>query len=183
MSFIHLHFPLSHPVRRWVRKAIWCSSDRAKAWNEWMVDSKAPQRSGLRQFRGDRANQNSAKLNGFPAPLRCSFGDGAGLAQCPSPASNRNSLGYAPLRTSRIGGRWKRSLPAGPFQSALKRAGSVGQGDALCPAVGALSLAARREPGHTGALAPAKQGLRILPDDPSGRVAVQVQGAIRFDAP
>ncbi|MBL8441087.1 MAG: DsbC family protein, partial [Betaproteobacteria bacterium] len=27
-----------------VRKSrqIWCSSDRAKAWNEWMVDGKAP---------------------------------------------------------------------------------------------------------------------------------------------
>jgi thiol:disulfide interchange protein DsbC len=23
-------------------KQIWCSSDRAKAWNDWMIDGKAP---------------------------------------------------------------------------------------------------------------------------------------------
>lgn len=39
-------YPILSPDSLEKSKQIWCSSDRAKAWNDWMVDGKAPSGKG-----------------------------------------------------------------------------------------------------------------------------------------
>lgn len=56
-------------------KAIWCSADRAKAWNEWMVDGKAPTAKGDCSTPTDKNLEllQGLRINGTPAIF---FADG-----------------------------------------------------------------------------------------------------------
>ena len=57
-------------------KAIWCSADRAKAWNEWMVDGKVPNAKGDCDTTAVTRNQEYGRklnINGTPTLF---FADG-----------------------------------------------------------------------------------------------------------
>lgn len=57
-------------------KQIWCSSDRAKAWNDWMVEGKAPENKAICDTTAVTKNQEFGRklnINGTPTLF---FADG-----------------------------------------------------------------------------------------------------------
>jgi thiol:disulfide interchange protein DsbC len=72
-------------------KQIWCSSDRAKAWNDWMIDGKAP--AGREDCDTSAVTKNQEfgrKLNISGTPTMF-FADGERVpARCRCPGSSRS---------------------------------------------------------------------------------------------
>lgn len=63
-------YPILSPDSRSKSKAIWCAENRAKAWNDWMIDNVAPKGDGAKCDAAIEANValgRKLRVNGTPA--------------------------------------------------------------------------------------------------------------------
>ena len=69
-------------------KAIWCATDRAKAWNDWMVDGRDARRQDRLRRRQSPRIRNSAASSISTAHPRCSSPT---VSACRAPSPSRRS--------------------------------------------------------------------------------------------